>query len=122
MEKLKKNIYYLKGLTDGLDLNKSSEGKAISKISDILLEMSYVLEEVIDAQLDVEDYVISLDEDLHSVENEIYAKDSDNIEPFGCESFIEYEDYRSNDCCGHDNCCDEDFHDDIENNKSIKED
>lgn len=62
-------IAYLKGLTDGLDLNEESkEGKVIAKIIDVLQEMEEAIEDLYDMNADLEELVEAIDEDLSDVE------------------------------------------------------
>lgn len=78
MEYLMQKVSYLKGLADGLDIEDTSkEGKLLLHIVDTLEEFADVLEETIENQIDLEEYVDFIDEDLADVEEDIYGLDED---------------------------------------------
>ena len=78
---------YLKGLAEGLELDKESkEGKIIAALLDLTGEMAQELAKVrndideIDDDLDyLNDYVEELDDDLESVENLLGGEDDDGL-------------------------------------------
>lgn len=76
MNSIKEKVYYIKGLVDGLDLSETSaEGKVLVKVVDVLECMAQQIEELEDAQAEMDDYITCLDEDLSELEEEIYADD-----------------------------------------------
>ena len=91
---------YIKGLSDGLELDKSTkEGKLIAALIDLVSDMAEEIEclgEDVDTALD---YCEELDEDLGAVEATLLDEDYDD-ECCDCDC----------DCC--DDCCD--FEDDDE--------
>lgn len=94
MEYLMQKVSYLKGLADGLGVDDSSkEGKLLLHIVDTLEEFADVLDETVDNQLDLEEYVNFIDEDLADVEEDIYGLDGD------------YDEDDFDDCCDDDDCC-----------------
>lgn len=78
MDYLFQKVSYLQGLADGLEIDeKTSEGKLLLQIVDVLADFAEVLDEVIEDQLDLEDYLNFIDEDLADLEEEIYDYDED---------------------------------------------
>ena len=79
---------YLKGLAEGLELDKESkEGKIIAALLDLTGEMAQELAKVrndideIDDDLDyLNDYVEELDDDLESVENLLGGEDDEDYD------------------------------------------
>ncbi len=95
---------YIKGLADGLELDKSTkEGKLIAALIDLVSDMAEEIEllgEDVDTALD---YCEELDEDLGAVEETLLDADLDDDDEF-CDGDC--------DCC--DECCDFDDDDDEE--------
>jgi len=81
---------YIKGLAEGLDLNKSTaEGKLIAALIDLTSDLSEYVAELEDELDELRDYAEELDEDLGAVEE--YLMDEEEC-----------------DCC---DCCDDEFDD-----------
>lgn len=86
MRNLKEKVAYLHGLTQGLNVNDhSSEGKVLLNIIDVLDSFADEVQNVNVAQVELEDYVESIDEDLTDLEDQIYedfeyAEDEDNYD------------------------------------------
>lgn len=79
MKNIKEKISYLQGLAQGLDIQESSkEGKVLSGIIDILGDMAEQLEDIEDAQTDLEEYVETIDEDLYELEDEFFGEEIDD--------------------------------------------
>lgn len=103
MDFLKQRVSYLRGLADGLGIEESSkEGKLLLEIVEVLEDISDVLEETIENQMELEDYVNFIDEDLADVEDEIYDSEDDY------DDFDDYYDYDDDDIDFDDYCDDED--------------
>lgn len=99
MEYLMQKVSYLKGLSDGLGIDESTkEGKLLLHIVDVLEEFADVLDETIDNQMDLEEYVNFIDEDLADVEDEVYGVDEDDDED-------DFDDFDFDDYCDDDDCC-----------------
>lgn len=98
MEYLFQKVSYLQGLAEGLDVeNESKEGKLILHIIDILGEFADVLDEVIDDQVELEEYVNYIDEDLADMEEDVYGDfEEDYEDDFDFDNFI--------DCCDDEDC------------------
>ena len=78
MKNLKEKISYLQGLAEGLNINEGSkEGRVLSGIIDVLEDMAVQLEDIVEAQTDLEDYVESIDEDLYELEEDVLGDDLD---------------------------------------------
>ncbi len=88
---------YIKGLMDGLDLNRNTpEGKLIAALVDLCGEMAAEIETLRD-ELDVcNQYIEEIDEDLGAVEDLVYGDD-----PCGCPE-----------CDDECDCCDDEDEDD----------
>lgn len=85
MESITSRVSYLSGLIEGLSIDKESkEGKIITEISSILKYMAEEIEDVKSAQDEIEDYVDAIDEDLNSIENEVYGEDEDDFIDVEC--------------------------------------
>ena len=90
--KITEKAAYIKGLADGLNLNKeTAEGKLIAALIDLAGEVAEAQEKMQEDIDYLSDYVDELDEDLGAVEEEVYGD--------CCEDDC--------DCC----CCDEDDED-----------
>lgn len=100
MDYLFQKVSYLQGLADGLGVDENTnEGKLITHIIDILGEFAEVLDEVMEDQRDLEEYVNFIDEDLADVEEEIYDMDEyDELD----EDDFDFDFY--DDCCEDENC------------------
>ncbi len=72
MKDLQQKVAYLQGLTDGMELSDSKEGKVISEILGVLKDVTEYLEFLKGEQDDLEDYIESIDSDLADLEEEIY--------------------------------------------------
>ena len=105
---------YIKGLADGLDLDKSTkEGKIIAALLELVDEMT---QEIATIQNDIEeidndleylnDYVEELDEDLQDVEDYLDEEDDLDDEDEDCDCDCDC------DCCDCDCDCDCDCEDD----------
>ena len=107
MDYLFQKVSYLQGLADGLGVDESTnEGKLLVQIIDVLGEFADVLEEVIEEQLDLEEYVEFIDEDLADLEEEVY--DIDDYDEF--DDDFDYEFFDG--CCDDEDCeCYEDEED-----------
>ncbi len=81
MKNIKEKISYLQGLAQGLDIEESSkEGKVLSGIINILEDMAEQMEDIGDAQSDLEEYVETIDEDLYDLEDEFFGDEIDDEE------------------------------------------
>ena len=88
MDYLFQRVSYLQGLADGLGVDESTkEGKLLIQIIEVLGEFAEVLEEVVEEQRDLEEYVNYIDEDLSDVEDEIYDLDEYDDDDFDFDEF-----------------------------------
>lgn len=103
MEYLMQKVSYLRGLADGLGVDESSkEGKLLLQIVNVLEEFADVLDETIENQADLEEYVNFIDEDLADVEDEIYGTDED-YEDDDYDDEFDFDDF--DDYCDDEDCC-----------------
>ena len=100
MEYLMQKVSYLKGLADGLGVEDTTkEGKLLLHIVDTLEEFADVLDETIENQMELEEYVDFIDEDLADLEDDIYGTEDDfdfDDDDFDFDDFCE-----DDDCCCH---------------------
>lgn len=81
MHNLKKQIAYLQGLAEGLNLDDGSkEGRVLSGIIDVLDQMAEQLMDIEEAQADLEEYVESIDEDLYELEGDVQGEELGDME------------------------------------------
>ena len=89
---LTEKVAYLKGLAEGLDLDKDTkEAKIFEAMFDILEDMALTISDIDEDLSACEDLVDAIDEDLDELEEYIFCEDDD------CDCF-------DDDCC----CCDDD--------------
>lgn len=108
MDYLIQKVSYLRGLADGLGIDENSkEGKLLLHIVDILEEFADVLDETIENQEDLEEYVTFIDEDLADVEDDIYGEDDEDDDYYYEDDEFDFDDFcDDDDCCCH---CEEEF-------------
>jgi phage FluMu protein Com len=81
MSELKERIAYLKGLSEGLSLDKESkEGKLFNALIEVLEESTIAIDEIANNQIELEKYIEAVDEDLGEIEDDIYGEDEDDDE------------------------------------------
>ncbi|MDD2647587.1 MAG: zinc ribbon domain-containing protein [Eubacteriales bacterium] len=79
MSRLTDKVSYLKGLTEGMKLNKEgNEGKMILHIIGVMEEMAQELERIDTTVNDLDEYMESIDEDLTEVEEMLCDEDYDD--------------------------------------------
>lgn len=79
MKYLYEEVAYLKGLAEGLEISEETkEGKIINKIVDVLESFADAIVELEEEQIELIDYVESIDEDLSDIEDDIYEEDEDD--------------------------------------------
>ncbi len=77
---IKGRVAYLKGLAEGLQLDQDTKhGKVLTNLIDVLQEMAGEIDGLRRSHEEVEAYVESLDEDLASVEDDIYYDEDDVV-------------------------------------------
>lgn len=111
--KIKEKVAYIKGLAEGLGVcAEEKTGKVISEMLSVLSDMAEKLEAVENDNAELRQYVEELDEDLGSVETDLYETDDDD--DCDCDD-CDCDDCDCNDCdcdcddCDCDDCdCDED--------------
>jgi len=82
---IKEKISFLQGLTQGLDVDRSSkEGKVLTGIISVLEDMADQIEDIEIAQDELADYLESIDEDICDLEDGVFGD-----EEFPDEDFVE---------------------------------
>lgn len=83
MSSLSERVAYLRGLSDGLDVDQSTkEGKLFSAIIGVLEEMAEEIDILDENQQELDEYVDAIDEDLARVEDDVY-EDEDEYDEDG---------------------------------------
>ncbi len=75
MKDLQKKIAYLQGLSEGMEVGDSKEGKLLKEILEVLEDMADCMANVYEGQEDLENYLESLDSDLADLEDDFYEDD-----------------------------------------------
>lgn len=71
-------VAYLKGLLEGMDVNKESkEGKVIAAVVDVLTDMANDMEDLSDCVAEMGAQVDEIDEDLDALESDYYDDECD---------------------------------------------
>ena len=79
MSNLSDRVSYLKGLAEGLKLDtEKNEGKLISKILELMADVTAKLESVQEEQDDLSDYVEAIANDLTDLEDLVYDEDEED--------------------------------------------
>ena len=88
---LNEKAAYIKGLAEGLDLDKTTkEGKLISALIDIVSELTDAIYDI-DEDLDtLNDYIEEIDEDLGCVEELLYDDEDEDDDDFECDGDCEW--------------------------------
>lgn len=98
---------YLRGLADGVDLDKTTpEGKLIAALLDLVSDIADEVEAINEDLIDLQDYVEEVDEDLADVEDFLDEECDGDCENCDCDG--DCDDCEFGDCeCGCDDCdCD----------------
>lgn len=75
---ISEKVSYLKGLTEGLEIDdKSKEGKIILAIIDVLEDMAVSVTDLEGDYDELSEYIELIDEDLEEVENALYDDEDD---------------------------------------------
>ena len=78
MKHLYEEVAYLKGLAEGLEISEETkEGKIISKIVDVLESFAESIVELEEEQIELIDYIESIDEDLSDLEDYSYDEEDE---------------------------------------------
>lgn len=95
MDYLLQKVSYLKGLADGLDIGeKSSEGKLIVQMIEVLEEMAEAIVEIDLFQEELDDDITVLDEDLAEVESAVFGLDDEfDYDDFDFDEFDDDDDF-----------------------------
>ncbi|MBY6275686.1 CD1247 N-terminal domain-containing protein, partial [Symbiobacterium thermophilum] len=73
MTDLRSRVAYLQGLAEGLAIDvDSAHGRVLAGVLDVLGDIAEEIEEITEFQGDLAEYVDEMDDDLSSVEDEVY--------------------------------------------------
>lgn len=88
---LTEKVAYLKGLVEGIGVDETTnQGKIMKAVLDVLDDMAFTVSDLEDSTSELYEELEAVDEDLSSLEDEIYGTEED--------------DECDDDCC----CCDDD--------------
>ncbi len=91
-------VAYLKGLMEGLELDKTTkEGKILAVMADVLEDMAMSIADLEDENADIADYVDELDYDLGDLEEYVYGEDEDEYDFEDDDDFDEFDDFDDDD-------------------------
>ena len=103
---------YLRGLADGVDLDKTTaEGKLITALLDLVSDMADEIEAINEDVADLQDYIEEVDEDLADVEDFLDEECDGDCENCDCEGDCDECEFADCDCdcdcdCDYDCDCD----------------
>jgi len=101
MDFLYEKISYLKGLADGLDVKSDTkEGKLFNAMLEVILEIADGMSDIVEEQEEMNEYLDLLDEDLTTVEEELFDDleiDEDDEYDFDDEYYDD--DFNDEECC-----------------------
>ena len=93
---LTEKVAYLKGLVEGIGVDETTNnGKIMKAVLDVLDDMAFTVSDLEDSTSELYEEVEAIDEDLSSLEDEIYGEEDDD-----------------DDCCCHDHDHEHHHHDD----------
>ncbi len=110
---------YLRGLADGVDLDKSTpEGKILAALLDLVSDIADEVEAINEDIVDLQDYVEEIDEDLADVEDFLDEECDGDCEACDCDGDCDDCEFGDYDCdcdCDDDcDCCDDDMFFEVE--------
>ena len=107
---------YLRGLADGVDLDKNTpEGKILAALLDLVSDIADEVEAINEDIVDLQDYVEEIDEDLADVEDFLDEECDGDCEDCDCDGdcesceFGDYDDYDDDEECDCDCDCEDMF-------------
>ena len=96
MSEISKEIAYLKGLAEGMNISdKSEEGKLIGKMLEVLSDAAEEIEALWDRNDELEDRFLELDEEIYAAEMDIdnlYDDFEDAVSDDYDDDFMDYDD------------------------------
>jgi hypothetical protein len=98
MDFLYEKISYLRGLADGLDVKSDTrEGKLFNALLEVIEEMADGMCDIVEEQDEVNEYLDLLDEDLSTVEEELFGdmeidEDDDDYEDYDDDYDFDFDD------------------------------
>lgn len=93
MKDLLQKVSYLKGLSDGLNINKDKdEGRLLLETLDVLEELAFAIDDIVFRQDMLLEDMGEIDDDLLDLENYVYDLDSTSIKDFDGFDFDDLDD------------------------------
>jgi len=72
MDNLKEKVAYLQGVVQGVQLGDSKESRVLNEVIETLQVMAEAIDTLQFNQAEVEEYLVSMDEDLAELETDVY--------------------------------------------------
>ncbi|MBP1927322.1 hypothetical protein J2Z76_003219 [Sedimentibacter acidaminivorans] len=108
MDFLYEKISYLKGLADGLDVKSDTkEGKLFNAMLEVIEEIADGMSDIVEEQEEMNEYLDLLDEDLTTIEEELFDDieiDEDEDYDFDDDDYYD-DDYYDDDFVENCDCC-----------------
>jgi predicted Zn finger-like uncharacterized protein len=87
MDYLFEKVSYLKGLSDGLEIDETTkEGKLLLKVVETLEEFAEAIADLDEEVEELVEFIDIIDEDLSDLEDFIYDEDDFDFDEFECEN------------------------------------
>ena len=87
---LNERASYIKGLVDGMEIDKASkEGKVIAALCELVSNMAVAIEDIEDEVCELRDYIEEIDEDLSDVE-EVLCDEEDYDDDYECDGDCDF--------------------------------
>ncbi len=80
VDNLKEKVAYLQGLAQGVQLGDSKEARVLSEVINTLQVMAEAIDNLQLNQAEVEEYLVSMDEDLADLETDVYDDEDDDAD------------------------------------------
>ena len=107
MDFLYEKISYLKGLADGLDVKADTkEGKLFNAMLEVIEEIADGMSDIVEEQEEMNEYLDLLDEDLTTIEEELFDDvEIDEDEDYDFDDDYYDDDYYDDDYDDNCDCC-----------------
>jgi hypothetical protein len=107
MDFLYEKISYLKGLADGLDVKSDTkEGKLFNAMLEVIEEIADGMSDIVEEQEEMNEYLDLLDEDLTTIEEEIFDDvEIDEDDDYDFDDDYYDDDYYDDDYDDNCDCC-----------------
>ena len=95
---LTEKVAYIKGMLEMAELEDSKENKILKAVIDVLDDMALTVEDVEDGMAELCEQIDAIDEDLSSVEEDLYDDEDDDCDCGCCDDDEDDDDYYEMEC------------------------